>query len=101
MSRSRGQLLNRTRTFQNASLGELMEVFTSWLDPAHYLGKPGRNRLFSPHENLLAVPEPNPVGGRVVQGNRTAVPGVARVESGATRTSNSQPEKGQTGGNSE
>jgi hypothetical protein len=80
MSRSRGQLLTRTRTFQNVSVGRLMEVFTPWLEPAQYLGKPERNRLFSPHENLLAFLEPNLVGGRVVQRNRTPVPGVARVD---------------------
>lgn len=80
MIRSRGQLLNRTRTFQNASVGELMEVFTPWLDLAQCFGKPERDRLFSPHENLLAFLEPNLVGGRLVQGNRTPVPGVACVD---------------------
>ena len=80
MSQSKGQLRNRTRTLQDATLGELMGVFTPWLDLADHLGKPARNRLFSPHENLLALLGPGAFGGRVVQGSRTQVPGVARVD---------------------
>ena len=80
MNRSTGQLRNKTRTFQNASLGELMGVFTPWLDLTKSLGKPERNRLFSPHENRLALLDPSAVGGRIVQGSRTQVPGVARVD---------------------
>ena len=80
MSRSRGQLRNRTRTFQNASLCELMGVFTPWLDLANSFGRPERNRLFSPHENMLALLGPSAVGGRLLPGSRTRVPGVACVD---------------------
>ena len=80
MSRSRGTLRNRTRAFQNASLAELMGVFTPWLDLASSLGKPERHRLFSPHDDLLAFLDPGAVGRWVLPGSRTQVFGLARVD---------------------
>jgi hypothetical protein len=48
MRKNRSLVGAKARDFHSADLKELMQAFQPWLDIAAWLGKPGRERLFSP-----------------------------------------------------
>jgi len=79
MTKRLGHLRRKARAFENAALHELMAIFNPWLDAAKAFGKPERNRLFSPHTNVLALLGPGGFGGPFVSRSRPQALGLAGV----------------------
>lgn len=81
MKKGRGRLKDARKKAGRYSAGKLGTVFGRWVDLKENSWDPKRLRLFSPHNNLLAVFISSSFG-KFLQGNAQRIPRLARRKQG-------------------
>lgn len=85
MAHTHGRLKAQAQKLTTPSPTHIEEVFSSWVNLPRNLGRPARQRLFSPLTHLLAVPLPSPLEDAVVQRDLADISRVARLRAGGDR----------------